>query len=479
MANLCRKQNSPMYKITIPLALVAITIGCSKPDPETTLNELQQNQSIFNGILSGRSATEQGRQYFSSVEALQDYYNRLAQEIDHATEEEEAMIFETAEQGYTSLREAMYSEELDRIPNDEEILNRQDFIEDDIRKSILNEHSEIQIGDRVYVYYAEDQIYSIPKEDTETIQKFRDLEKTANGPVPIDILTNDVELRSYSASYGISKPQTLVTEPGTGKYPKAQYHKVTYSAQAWSNNVHCQVFSKNFYVQLTGIKKTFDNMNTATTSDDTLVRSKVVNPTFTAEIDFGDGVIQNFGTLGITRSPIGINPTHVYASEGTYTPVVTVRFSNYLGATVTSTVRLNPIVVSTSCTQRNLSKVLWRDAGTNRSLRACIWFKTDLFGNHAGSESKSYEWSNRRNRWKRKRTQLFTEINATFRNNSCQITAQESANRDCNNCFARRKKCSVRGVARRDISNGDINSHHKLVDGSTIITLDLVLNPCQ
>jgi len=228
-------------------------------------NSIDESHSgIFKNSRSGVSI-EDGRLHFGDEGSLQDYYNTLEEAIA-TTPENSAEVFAAYENGYASLRTELEEDGGIVLSDGGTPLSDSDYVVDEVMKSILNEYAEVSVGDKVYVFFNEDQVYSMPIDDFETINLFRELEKGSKSYVPLSVLNERVELFSESATMQVEKVAQFTT-----RGPNNYYTVRTTTLKAFAYNLDCRTFRKGFRATLEETVLVFDDNNTVDLADDTMV----------------------------------------------------------------------------------------------------------------------------------------------------------------------------------------------------------------
>ena len=425
-------------------------------------------------ITPSNATVRNGRLYFDSQDQLKSYYQSLETTLDEHPGEE-PVIFEEWEAGYLSLREKLEKEEVTEIYDDGSTRFAEDYVLDDIRKSVLNEFAEVQVGDAVYVYFTENHVFEIPASDAQSLENFRNVEKRNGSEIPVDLLTPGIKLHSSTATLGWLQMDggKIASDKTSGTH--AEYIDFNYQFVLLSNNINCEVYEKSFFFKIQRMEVVMDDNGTPAYTGDDFPTGTVTFTDIPADftIDFQDGNTGNYPNVN------SVNITHTFASLGTFNPVVTATFDDpsffQVGRTETAT--YGNIIVSGACSQANQSYNPWIYSN-NKAMEAKIWFKNDFFGTHAGAKTISYRKKSNGSHV-RDRAYVYAEINATFRNNNCQALSNKRNTKDCNNCKDKTSKVhSILNYDRKDNSNGDIFSEHEVRNDGVVLKLNLVLNPC-
>jgi hypothetical protein len=176
-----------------------------------------------------------GRHHFNSLNELREYYERIALMVtDNQSGVSCDSILDQYEEslGFYSARKKLQSMADTRA-------DQYDWLKDKIRLSILNEYYELEIGDFVYVYFSENQVYKIPIRNTQVLDKLRALDKGDDSKTIIEYLDNSVELISEKFDFTILK-QDRGSASGCS-YSQLYLEQVTHQ---------CEPLTKDFIFEL-------------------------------------------------------------------------------------------------------------------------------------------------------------------------------------------------------------------------------------
>lgn len=145
----------------------------------------------------------QGRLAFRSIAELQSYCGKIHHDIheqgldiqSYLDSVERELRFTSARTAENLTRSGNKSLEADddsltEYLTEAEIIGT-DWLKDDIRKSLLNEYSEIQVGDSVYVYISENTIYRMSVNHAEAINSLRNFQKGDDDQIAKSTLAMD------------------------------------------------------------------------------------------------------------------------------------------------------------------------------------------------------------------------------------------------------------------------------------------------
>ncbi len=441
-------------KTTLTLSIIVmmtiLIYSCKHEKMETT---------EFNHAAQDLPRVVNGRLYFSDIPELRKYYNYLSERVKtfdgtkYATVEDMLLAIE-AEAGHQSLRSILEA--------DENIANRDslaDFILDDLRESILNEHYEVQVADFVMVYMSENQVYQIPIGNTHDINLLRETPKGNDNLLLLAQLDVNSKLESKSLWWFRHR----------GAYSDCQLDAVmTYGA------ISCQPNIRRFNTEIK-LKMTNQDESTFTV------------PIFgTLTINFGDNspelVIHD---IWVTEF------SHTYPGSGSYPMTVDFSYpdpcSGYATITERLTTKENNLVNigGGDCANVCLS-IVNHDESNGKRMTSEAWIRHDFFGEHQGATTKSYEWQwhNNSYKWRPEAANVKAEINWHFRNNFCQdvgdpIWASGLETEHCNSCNYRRACRTHMGDGDLAIGDDEVFSLHRVENEGVVLQRNITFSICD
>lgn len=409
----------------------------------------------------------QGRLAFRSIAELQSYCGKIHHDIheqgldiqSYLDSVERELRFTSARTAENLTRSGNKSLEADddsltEYLTEAEIIGT-DWLKDDIRKSLLNEYSEIQVGDSVYVYISENTIYRASVNHAEAINSLRIFQKGDDDQIAKSTLAMDgVDL--------ISQKYEVMNFRKRGNFVNCYYDEyLYYSFEECNPNI------AHFHLE--------GSIDADWNGSDFHSSISYIE----VHLDYGDGTTQTIS---------GTNPewTHEYPGEGEYQLQATVTYSDLCNQGQEITINLEPenddiiYISDVSCCGLNRSIDEFVGAGGLGSIgmRSELWFKRDIFGSHQVAKTTSYRRVNSLLggiRWARRSAYVKAEINWKFRTNECEVTTLNNEymftgleTDCCNSC--RSKRAAKTGITDRKIGNNEVHSLHKVERNGQILT---------
>lgn len=447
--------------IIISIIAIAFMLSCKKEK----LNQLKDSPSSGTNITKSQNfpikntpKIKDGILIFDSQEHLYSYYNYLDEIVEKGYDnnlDSDSLLKEIEDKlEFKSYRQHFINnydwEDKEFSKEEIEELYKEDYIFDDIRKSILNQYLEVIIANDVYIYYSENKVIKVPIKLFDVVLEIRNIKKKDDYELPIEIFKPGIELISNTSSYS----NLLKASDGDYYYPN-------FGQDAYS----CDVFKKAIYVELRRSYDTtiYNNYNGTqmTTHKDISYRANKI------EVDFGDN-----SPIHTVYNDTDFWVDHEYTSTGNYTVKATYTYTNFKSGAIVNLTEEFTIAVNGSCTSRNSHSYGSQNDGS-WELAYKLWTKEDFFGKHLASYSHSWK-KNNRGRWKRKKANLFCRVEGVFRNSNCY--ANESLAKSKTTYGKKLTSKKHRNKKFRDIQNGDCKSSHSFGGGSWYDIL--VLNPC-
>lgn len=447
--------------------MLAIVFAISSCNKETHLENSNLDDTWF------FPSVKNGTLYFSSQEALKAYYEYIATEIKNAEDYDAILSKKEEELGYSSLRKSLNNSSPSGTRDEEEEFTKEEilaqmeteFISDEIRQSILNSYYEFGIGNDLYVYMSANQMFKIVDSDTYKKNVLRGLPKGNDDEIyALNEIDAKMELLSATKNVGYLNPMDPNTFLGTPPPPEGDLEfRITMTVE----HFECESLKKKY----TGKFEHKDPERSYWESHE--VEAFVFDP--------GE---YNTSSTNVNLTPSGYRNssfqyTHYYDNYGEYRPGVHVTFretfasnpqTKYFGWTG------GVIPVLNSCTVAENHETDWVDDGA-KAMSCKIWYVSDIIGHHAGSYTHGWHWRPSKRKWKRERAFIKTTIDATFREESCEI--DDTRNEEDYKTNAKKVRASVVKWGHHHISDDDLTSRHQFTKDGHYFSKDLSLQVCN
>lgn len=455
-----------------------------KAKEEITTGNTNANLPIADLVLRLPKVKEQ-MLYFSNFKQYNEVVDLIEKYVDGVKNQNGSDFglnqIESYFQSYTSFRKhyntVFDSETNNYSSSDVDLVERKDFVNNEIVKLLLNKNRLIWIEDRVYYYYDTDVIISFTSKDfftnPQTVNKlsqivtlnlsWEDL-KNETPRLPGYLLCGkDVYLHSNSDFISNTKAtfQINTTSP-------------QYETALGFTTVSCQPYKKNIYVSTNRYKwlpAQFDangnqiapaQLSTAPDVD------PLDNQNAILVINWGDGsanqTVSNYNNQLIE---------HTFSNTGTFIVTTSLTYYTDEGQLITLNDQVNIPVNSVVCSDQDAEKYGSTQTGDSNGdwkLAANVWAHDNLLSHEVGAYT--HGWKKVSGSWKRKISTIYVEVNGTFRDVNCivQETKYEDDQENQERVDAEKFKLFKRYWAH---ANGDVKSKHKLTKGS--VSLELVL----
>lgn len=345
-----------------------------------------------------------------------------------------------------------------------EDMNKEDFINDDVLKSIFNEFKFIGVGDSIYYYHSIDEVISFNSEDDTAYVNTKRISQLENA-IDYDVFGINSEFFKNDGQYNVSSTKKKKNKPkGTGTV-------------SFSQSISFQtIVSQDDYIEdcsrKRGIVFELFLVNGTIYSD--------YNQPFNSKItiDWKDGTIEEiYNYIPNTSQKI----IHEYQTPGVFFPTTLYEFEYFdeivqiYDGNGTGGILIK-FDTQTACAKLNKQEPGYEASG-NWMLMAEIWANTTVFGSWLGSSSDAWEKQNNGS-YKKSKARIYTQVEGNFLEDDCVIRKFEDDDKERSND----KSISVREsriFQYLKIKNGDVKSRHFLKKGNVNIELNLVLNPCQ
>lgn len=459
------QSNRKIYiKVILGFAVVIILGSCQKNNLETTSSGIPKEIDCDIQLPTLRNQTLA----FNSTQHLQEYYNWLKSSVYtrdtvlYPTQDSLLSVIENA-LNFRSVRNNLLQISIER--NDEE-----DWLRDDIRKSILNEDYEVVIDGYKYVYYSENQIYKFPESDYVQEQMLKELTKGDDEIVPVRSLRDSTELLSKSITWRKQR-----SNRGGGDYAS----NCSYSCDRFIQRFACDPLK--IRLNATHLADFIINEINANITNDPVVSTNWM-------IDFGDGSEPVF-TEGWS-----LQLDHRYPVNGNYTIKLSVGYEDYCGEPFVSVsdIYYEPIEVSEGCYNGNKS-VIAHDESYGKRMTSELWVKHDIFGEHQVATTKSYEWKSNwlgNFSWRSEDAYVLTDLWWAFRDEDCNyaVVGNYFSGLDfepvletdwCSSCDSKRAGKTVSGQGNLFIADDEVRSRHKVINEGIVLERELILDFCN
>lgn len=391
---------------------------------------------------------------FESIDHLQNYYQTIDELVEKGHDENLSVdsLLKEVEGGmnFLSFRQDFinkYDWE-DKEFTEEEIgeISKRDFIIDEVRKSILNEFLEVGVGEFIYIYYSENQVYKIPDSKISIIENFRNIDKGDDSKlVPKEILGFGIELISQKITFSdtVFNHKDAINET---MYP-----------HTFTEEFECNTYDRKITTRL--YRKYVDNNNQTHTDIPHEAESII--------IDFGDGTTETFYDTDEVVN------THTYPTVGTFDLTITFSYLDSDG-NLNSRYDITSTTIGRSCTSNNYSQE-GTQSNSSKKIEFKGWIKHDIFGEHMGSYSHAYKWKASKSKWKRNKDNLYSRLEGSFGTSACNIMESIAKSKTKYGKKLSSKKHKL--FKDYEFGNGDIKTFHSL--GGSIFYNTLILNPCD
>lgn len=446
--------------LMIPIIVGAIMVSCKKEN----LKELTSSSVVTNSNksikLNNSPQNINGILTFTSEEHLQQYYQTLDEMVDAGHDEDKDVdaLLKEVEDGlnFLSYRQDFINkydwEDKEFTAEEIDEMYKKDFIIDEVRKSILNEYLEVGIGDYIYVYFSENQVYKIPNSKFDVVTSIRDMEKGDDDIVLSDVLRPEIELVSSK----IISASKYVKEYGDIPL-KTDFYEHHHTTSGY-NNINCDIYNKKIWGSLR--RDYYDTIDSINVVGASYVANSIV-------VEFGDGSSETF--TGISD----FTATHTYPSTGTYSVRITFDYTDSDNNTETSEEEFS-LIVNGACSENNKAVPSSR-SNSSWKLTSKGWVKKDVFGKHLASYSHSWKWNSNKSKWKRAKHDLFCRVEGAFRDDNCNVVENLAKSKTTYGKKLTSKKHRV--FKNYDINSDDCLSSHSF-GGSTFYHQNLI-NPCE
>lgn len=418
------------------------------------LIDQEEEEHYWIELLESMPSQEHDILFFEDTAHLHNFYESIDYFTRQDTNQEIDEILDLLEaqfEGFVSFR-TWFNERYNVLSGEftvqevEEIYSS-DFINDIIIKTILNENREVGIGDSIYYFHGLNKTLAIDKDNSSALQVLRDIDDDEEVIVPTYTESKDITI--HSLGYNQSKDQVEV----------GALTKYVSSRQALP--LPCNVYKKEFYVNI--LKYT----RTSTTSS--WVSQGNLNGDLS--IDWGDGTssthINHYGSSSQKLY-------HTYANTGNY--LISSVFTFIDGGNTIILEDTISITVLGACTNANNEMAGPTQISGDWMMISKLWINNNFFGNHIGALTHSYK-KNSNGSWSLSKAQIKVTVSGIFRDSNCGGNETKNGSKENNN-DKKIQEVKTKLFGKYYISNGDIQSTHRLIKGSTTLYTEIILNPC-
>lgn len=439
--------------------------GVNYVDPQV----LYRLPKVKNGVL-----------FFENRKHFDELYNYIDAYLDSKKDipgkKDALALIESKISGYISFRtyfDQKYNSETNEFSDAEvEMIEKEDFLNDEILKFFINNRRQVVIGSEYYFGF---DFYTAMSVSTREFDKYQSI---------FDNLHNDPLFSPYNVNYPIyhdSKVSVLSTTKELKKQKSgwiwlngsAYYHRLTYEINHIP--VLCDPNTKALTVN---VEYGYFDITEPSSPDNFEEWYDLSGKNAVLKINWGDGsavqTISNYTGQAIN---------HTFPGPNTYPIFVKVTFIDaFNNVSVLSEGNVsqgeNPIsieVTDVACGSSDKEKSLSTISG-DWKLYSEIWVTDNWLGNRVGALTHSWKKKSNGN-WTRKISNITAKIDAQMRNSDCEVV-QNLSETDVEN-QERVDAVKFKLFKRyRAVANADIKSYHKLVKGGTTIIVNMEITAC-
>lgn len=399
--------------------------------------------------------------HFENESDLKLFYDYLVQECERRDTsqipftEEWLLLFNCAYGINSRLKVDYNSDVLSEASNREE---EDVWLLDEFRRALLNEDFEISVGDYVYVYLSENQIYKVQNNDMESLFNLKQTVKGDDNINPKGLSTS-VEL--------ISDIKGLVSGTTTTRGGGDTY--CSYKPKVISGTQNCSTgLTKGILLVLE---------ENATLNGTTIPVHPHPAIWF---VDWGDGssTVSDWGTE--------TELYHTYTSEGTFYIKIGYEYVDCLGQE--EYVEYDPsadVTIQTglrTCWRRQVHEIEEELSGIIK-MKYELWTNNDLFGNHIVARTTRFRWEDPMlgsPRWRRDAAFVKAEINYVYRRDSDCILLESGLETDSGNSTSRKRAGKTANHYNAfSFEPYEIHSLHEVYVNPNNLVRTLSLYPCE
>lgn len=344
-------------------------------------------------------------------------------------------------------------------------LENEDFISNEVLKSLFNSYRIIGIGDSIYYYNDMDEIVSFSDEDIailndiKVLSRAKDIEKVSIFDISSGLMTKDLVVLTSKKKKKLPKSVIAINLDYSYHSIPVPYHLVE----------SCNPFKKGIQIQLNEVY----HPNQAY-ADQTYTAYNFNGAGASLFINWGDGnsqTVSNYDGSFIYHTYTG-SQTYSVSTILTFVDLYGITRQMYDGENYGTAILFN---TETACSELDAAQYASSSSG-NWKMTTKIWVNHNIFGHHIGAYTHSWKWVS--GEWKRRDSRIHVSINATFRNDECEVTETKTDSKTHNN--DRRIETVKTKLFRKykNVGIHDVKSNHTLQEGGTTITINMELDPC-
>lgn len=443
-----------MKNVLTSLLIVLVTVYACRPDYENESEFVLENAPLQPGVRGNMF-------HFENESDLKVFYEYLVEECEKRDTaqipftEDWLLLFDCAYGINSRLKVDYNAIELSDASNREE---EDVWLLDEFRRALLNEDFEISVGDYVYVYLSENQIYKVQNNDMESLSNLKQTVKGDDNVNPKG-LSSTVEL--------ISDIKALLSGSTTTRGGGDTY--CSYNPEALPGTVNCS----------TGLTKGITLFLEESATLNGTVYPVTLQPAIWF-VDWGDG--------SSTVSSWSLETTlyHTYSSEGTYNVKIGYEYQNCLGQD--EFVEHDPEIDLTlqtgqrTCWTRQMHETEEVESGIIK-MKYELWTNADLFGNHIVARTRRFRWEVPLigdARWRADRDYVKAEVHYVYRRNSDCVNLEEGLETDWSNwAYSKRAGKTTNYNNSFSFEAGEIHSLHEVYANPYNLVRTLSLDPCE
>ncbi len=426
--------------------LFLIFPSCDKDNPMKLEPFSSRNQVQDPVVINGTVCFNDTSSFTAYYDYISEYIEVNERNLEEYDTDSLLTILENNLSGYNSLRSYFSS-------LTEEINDFQDYLDvvyifDDVLASILNENSEIRIGDNTFICFGDGGIYQVPTYLDTAISYLRT--KSKHNTLVYNELLSLPAVELHKANILYNKMDAMEEN---FIYPTSYVDKI----ECEFNKVHISGFLNTQGLAV------FSNL------DDYIIDWTV---------NYGDGTPNKIFTTA------SFSEFYTYSSAGSFEIELIVRFRDYNNySSILTDTRIYNVNTESACSLTDLIISGWTYIDSNPpsyAMSAVFEFEgQNWFGLYSAFRAKTrcWKWNASKAKWEKSSHKAYVKMFYTFRNDICNIMEDSWDTKDY-------KKTHERSVIERywfgttSIYNDNNKSIHKAIFPTETLTLELFLQPC-